>query len=190
MSAFLQWLNRETGLQSLRTYANKDIYLILLTRFLRMFAYGGAALVLAVFLWVDGYGTQIGTFMTLTLLGDAAISYLLTIVADKLGRRRVLMAGSLLMVVSGTVFALTKNYYLLLLAAIVGVICPGAHEVGPFRALEVRHSVLGTQPRMKSDYISFFRRLFSPSSLPSKPELIFTLGSPLLLLSAWQLAFA
>lgn len=155
-----------------------------------MFAYGGAALVLAVFLWVDGYGTQIGTFMTLTLLGDAAISYLLTIVADKLGRRRVLMAGSLLMVVSGTVFALTKNYYLLLLAAIVGVICPGAHEVGPFRALEVRHSVLGTQPRMKSDYISFFRRLFSPSSLPSKPELIFTLGSPLLLLSAWQLAFA
>ncbi|KAK5199980.1 hypothetical protein LTR92_000521 [Exophiala xenobiotica] len=136
MSAFLQWLNRETGLQSLRTYANKDIYLILLTRCLRMFAYGGAALVLAVFLWIAGYGKQIGTFMTLTLLGDAAISYLLTIVADKLGRRRVLMAGSLLMVVSGTVFSLTQNYYLLLLAAIVGVICPGAHEVGPFRALE------------------------------------------------------
>ncbi|KAK6383044.1 hypothetical protein LTS17_003714 [Exophiala oligosperma] len=134
--AFLQWLNRETGFQSLRDYGNMDIYLIFLTRFLRMFAYGGAALVLAVFLWIAGYGPQIGVFMTLTLLGDAAISYILTIVADKLGRRRVLMVGSLLMVVSGTVFALTENYYLLLFAAIVGVICPGAHEVGPFRALE------------------------------------------------------
>lgn len=137
MPAFLQWLNRETGFQSLRDYGNKDIYLIFITRFLRMFAYGEAALVLAVFLWTAGYGTEIGVFMTLTLLGDAAISYILTIVADKLGRRRVLMVGSLLMVASGTIFALTKNYYLLLFAAIVGVVCPGAHEVGPFRALEV-----------------------------------------------------
>ncbi|KIY02375.1 uncharacterized protein Z520_02513 [Fonsecaea multimorphosa CBS 102226] len=138
MSAFFQWLNRETGLQSIYTYGNTDIYLILLTRFLRMFAYGGAALVLAIFLYtqagVDWKKT--GTFMTLTLLGDAAISYGLTIVADKIGRRRVLLIGSLLMSFAGTVFALSKNYYLLLFAAIVGVISPGAHEVGPFRAVE------------------------------------------------------
>jgi predicted MFS family arabinose efflux permease len=105
-----------------------------------MFAYGGAALVLGIFLWTAGNNsTQIGTFMTLTLLGDAAISYGLTIMADKIGRRRVLMLGSLLMTFAGTVFALTKNYYLLLIAAIVGVISPGAHEVGPFRAVEVLH---------------------------------------------------
>ncbi|OAP64513.1 hypothetical protein AYL99_00485 [Fonsecaea erecta] len=138
MSAFVQWLNRETGLQSICTYGNTDIYLILLTRFLRMFAYGGAALVLAIFLYtqagVDWKKT--GTFMTLTLLGDAAISYGLTIVADKIGRRRVLLIGSLLMSFAGTVFALSKNYYVLLFAAIVGVISPGAHEVGPFRAVE------------------------------------------------------
>ncbi|KIW34980.1 hypothetical protein, variant 2 [Cladophialophora immunda] len=138
MSAFFQWLYRETGLQSICTYGNTDIYLILLTRFLRMFAYGGAALVLAIFLYtqagVDWKKT--GTFMTLTLLGDAAISYGLTIVADKIGRRRVLLIGSLLMSFAGTVFALSKNYYMLLFAAIVGVISPGAHEVGPFRAVE------------------------------------------------------
>ena len=75
--------------------------------------------------------------MTLTLLGDAAISYSLTILADKVGRRRILLAGSLLMVLSGTTFAFSKNYYVLLFAAIVGVISPGAHEVGPFRAIEV-----------------------------------------------------
>lgn len=119
-------------------HGNKDIYVILLCRYLRMIAYGGAALVLGIFLWVAGNkGTQIGTFMTLTLLGDALISYVLTLVADKVGRRRVLLTGSLLMTFAGTVFAFTQNYYALLFAAVVGVISPGAHEVGPFRAVEV-----------------------------------------------------
>lgn len=136
--AFLEWCIHETALYSLLSTGTRDTYLILASRFLRMFAYGGAALVLGVFLWTAGNkGTQIGTFMTISLLGDAAISYLLAVKADKIGRRRVLMIGSILMIFSGTVFALTKNYYLLLFAAIVGVITPGAHEVGPFRAVQV-----------------------------------------------------
>ena len=142
MSAFFHWLNRETGFQSIREYGTKDIYLILITRFLRMFAYGGAALVLAIFLYTQAgvNWKQSGAFMTLTLLGDAAISYSLTIVADKIGRKRVLLIGSLLMTMSGTVFTFSKNYYVLLFAAIFGVISPGAHEVGPFRAVEVCYS--------------------------------------------------
>ncbi len=117
---------------------SRDIYIILVLRFLRMFAYGGAALVLGIFLYTSGNtGTQIGTFLSMTLLGDAGISYLLTVKADKIGRRRVLGIGSLLMTTAGVVFAFTDNYYMLLIAAIVGVISPGAHEVGPFRAVQV-----------------------------------------------------
>lgn len=105
----------------------------------RMVAWGGASLVLGIYLWISGNkGTEIGTFLTLTLLGDAIISYILTLTADKIGRRKVLFIGSLLMVVAGTTFAFSKNYYLLLWAAIIGVIAPGAHEVGPFRAVQVR----------------------------------------------------
>ena len=140
--AFLEWALHETSLFSLFNHGNRDVYIILLCRWLRMLAYGGAALVLAIFLWVAGNkGTQIGTFMSLTLLGDAVISYVLTVMADKIGRRRVLLIGSLLMTFAGTVFASTKNYWLLLFAAIFGVITPGAHEVGPFRAVEVCMSV-------------------------------------------------
>jgi len=136
--AFSEWLLHETSLHSLLTHGTRDIYIILLSRFLRMYAYGGAALVLGIFLYAAGHkGTEIGSFMSMTLLGDAAISYVLTIMADKLGRRRVLRIGSLLMTLAGTVFAFSKNYWLLLLAAIIGVISPGAHEVGPFRAVEV-----------------------------------------------------
>lgn len=137
--AFLEWALHETSLYSLIAFGSRDIYLILLSRFLRMFAYGGAALVLGIFLWAGlGYrGTTIGTFLTFTLLGDAAISYMLTLNADKIGRRRVLMIGSVLMVVAGGVFAVSRNYYVLLFAAILGVISPGAHEMGPFRAVQV-----------------------------------------------------
>ena len=135
---FLEWLSHETSLHSLLTHGTRDIYIILLSRFLRMYTYGGAALVLGIFLYTAGNnGPQIGAFMSMTLLGDAAISYVLTLVSDKIGRRLVLRIGSLLMTLAGTVFASTRNYYLLLFAAIFGVISPGAHEVGPFRAVEV-----------------------------------------------------
>lgn len=135
--AFLEWLIHASHLHAVINTASRDIYLILFLRFLRMYAYGGAALVLGVFLWISGNtGEQIGTFLTLVLLGDAGISYLLTVKADKIGRRRVLMIGSLLMMVAGITFALTTNYYILLIAAILGVISPGAHEIGPFRAVQ------------------------------------------------------
>jgi hypothetical protein len=44
--AFLEWLIHESSLHSLINSGSRDIYTILLLRFLRMFAYGGAALVL------------------------------------------------------------------------------------------------------------------------------------------------
>ena len=134
----LSSLAHETGIHTLFHASSRDIYIVLISRFLRMFAYGSVALILAIFLWTSGHkGQEIGTFMSLTLLGDAAISFVLTLIADKVGRRKVLLVGSLLMTLAGTVFALSTNYWVLLAAAIVGVISPGAHEVGPFRAVEV-----------------------------------------------------
>jgi MFS family permease len=60
--------------------------------------------------------------MTLTLIGDAGISLVLSLVADVVGRRAILVLGALLMVLSGVVFATFHNFWLLLLAAIVGVL--------------------------------------------------------------------
>jgi MFS family permease len=60
----------------------------------------------------------------------------LTRVADRLGRRRVLVAGALLMALAGAVFALTDNPLLLGVAAVVGTINPSGKEVGPFLSVE------------------------------------------------------
>jgi predicted MFS family arabinose efflux permease len=79
---------------------------------------------------------QIGLFMTLTLLGDVFLGTFLTLVADRVGRRRVLMGGSLLMVLSGVTFALSENFWVLLLAAVIGVISVTGGDFGPFRSIE------------------------------------------------------
>lgn len=102
-----------------------------------MFAYGFNALIMGLFFQEMGYTDDLmGIFFTMTLLGDVLLSLLLTLIADSLGRRNVLFAGSGLMVVSGAAFALNENYWVLLLAAVVGVISPSGNEIGPFRAVE------------------------------------------------------
>src|SRR5262249_41710750 len=55
---------------------------------------------------------------------------------DRRGRRRILVAGAVLMVLAGWLFASTDNFLLLLLAATVGVISPSGNEVGPFLSVE------------------------------------------------------
>ncbi len=105
--------------------SSRDTKLLCLQRFTRLFAYGASTLILALYLSSIGASdARIGLFMTLTLLGDVVISFLLTLVADGLGRRRILMLGAALMSASGVIFALSGNYWVLVVASILGVISP------------------------------------------------------------------
>ncbi|MEO7229307.1 MAG: MFS transporter, partial [Candidatus Limnocylindrales bacterium] len=111
--------------------------LLFLTRVLRMFGYGFLAVILVLYLVALGLDAlTIGAILTLTLIGDTLISLWLTTNADRIGRRRVLVAGSLLMTAAGLVFAATAWVPLLILAATIGVISPTGNEVGPFLAVE------------------------------------------------------
>ena len=115
----------------------RDIRLLFATRILRMFAYGLLSVVLVLHLTASGLSeSQIGLLLTLTLMGDTGISLLITTRADRRGRRRMLVLGALLMILAGVLFAVTRSFWLLLLAATVGVISPSGNEVGPFLAVE------------------------------------------------------
>jgi MFS family permease len=74
--------------------------------------------------------------MTLTLAGDTAISLVLTTQADRIGRRKMLITGAVLMTAAGLAFALTNHFWLLLVAGTIGVISPSGNEVGPFLPIE------------------------------------------------------
>ena len=59
-----------------------------------MFGYGFLAVVLVLYLAALGLDPlTIGAILTLTLVGDTLISLWLTTNADRIGRRRVLIAG-------------------------------------------------------------------------------------------------
>jgi MFS family permease len=127
----------DAGLVASLRGLDRDGRLLFTTRVLRMFGYGFLAVVLV--LYLDALGLDapsIGALLTLTLVGDALISLWLTTRADRFGRRHVLVAGSLLVVGAGAVFATATWLPILVLAATIGVISPTGNEVGPFLAVE------------------------------------------------------
>jgi len=87
------------------------------TRVVRLFAYGWIAIILALYLAALGLSEpQIGLVLSLTLAGDAALALWVTSVADRLGRRRMLIASAGLVVLAGLAFSLTDN---------LAALCPG-----------------------------------------------------------------
>jgi len=127
----------DAGLVASLRGLTRDGRLLFLTRVLRMFSYGALAVVLVLYLASLGLDPlTIGAILTLSLIGDTLISLWLTTNADRIGRRRVLIAGAALMAIAGVAFALTSVVALLILAATIGVISPTGNEVGPFLAVE------------------------------------------------------
>jgi len=114
-----------------------DGWLLFLSRFARLFAYGSLSVILVFYLIGLGLSeSQTGLVLTLTLAGDIAVSLYLTTRADRIGRRRMLRIGAVLMAAAGLAFAFTSNLLFLIVAGTIGVISPSGNEVGPFLSIE------------------------------------------------------
>jgi predicted MFS family arabinose efflux permease len=115
----------------------RDVILIFAARIVRLAAYGLLSVVLVLYLAALGLTeARIGLLLTLSLVGDAAVSLWMSTSADRAGRRRTLGAGALLVIFAGGAFLLTQDYLLLALAATVGVLSPNGNEIGPFLSIE------------------------------------------------------
>jgi MFS family permease len=123
----------DTALKNL----TRDGWLLFLTRFTRLFAYGALSVILVLYLTSLGLSVpQTGMVLTLTLVGDTVVSLFLTTRADRMGRRRMLIVGAFLMAGAGFTFASTSSLLLLTIAGTIGVISPSGNEVGPFLSIE------------------------------------------------------
>lgn len=115
----------------------RDALLLFSTRILRLFGYGFLSVIFALYLSEIGFReAQIGFLLTLALAGDAVISLIITTQADRIGRKRMLILGALLIAVTGVVFCQTRNYWILAVTAVFGVLSPSGGEIGPFLSLE------------------------------------------------------
>jgi len=117
--------------------SDPDVRLLFAARSVRLFNYGLLSVVLVLYLASIGIGdTRIGVLLTCALLGDTVISLWIATAADRMGRKRMLLLGAVLVCAAGAALTASSSFAVLLLAATVGVVSPGGNEVGPFLALE------------------------------------------------------
>lgn len=146
----------EIGLKTLAD-SHRDVFFIIVLRMIRLVAFGATALIFAIYLKTIGIDERyIGLFMTLTFVGDLILSFYLALIADKVGRRVVILLSSLLIIVTGLVFAWTENIYILAAVAFFGVLTPSGGEVGAFRSIEQSAIALLSPPDHRSDVYAWY----------------------------------
>jgi MFS family permease len=144
---------------------SRDGWILFATRCSRMFAYGLLSVVLVLYLIEIGLKEwEVGLLLTLTLVGDTAISLWLTTTADRFGRRRTLLLSSLLMILAGVVFVSTGNFILLVIAATIGVISPSGSEIGPFLSVEQAALAQIVTDEKRTDIFSWYNLVGSFST--------------------------
>jgi MFS family permease len=116
---------------------SRDGWLLFATCGVRSFAYGFLSVILGLYLDAVGLNpAAIGWIFTASLAGGAVMTIIITAVADRFGRKALLIVGAGLMALAGWVFAVSKDPILLTVAAIFGTISPSGKEVGPFLSIE------------------------------------------------------
>jgi MFS family permease len=121
----------------MRTQIQIDTTLLFSARIIRLFAFGALSIVLAFHLEALGFTpARIGLVFSITLAGDALLSLAMATWADRLGRRRMLVAGAGLFALAGATLALTRSPLAVVIVAFVGVLSPSGNEAGPFLSIE------------------------------------------------------
>jgi MFS family permease len=116
---------------------SRDGRLLLVACGIRNAAYSALSVVLGAYLAALGLSpAEVGRVFACALAGSAAATVAVALAADRVGRRRVLLAGAVLMAAGGAAFALARDPAVLALAAVAAAINPSGKEVGPFLAVE------------------------------------------------------
>ena len=136
--------------------ASADSRRLLLTRALRGFADGAVSVLLPGYLSVLGFSSfQIAALIFATLTGSAALTLWIGFVANRIGRRHVLLAACALMFATGVGFTLVTAFWPLFVVAFVGTLNPSAGDVSLF--LPVEQSALAETVRTR-DLTAIFSR--------------------------------
>ena len=186
--------------------ASGDAAVLLRTRAVRAFGDGFVSVLLPLHLTTLGLSTaRIGLVVTATLVGSAALTMLVGLVAYRMGRRALLLRASVLMAATGIGFAVASDFWPLLVVAFIGTLNPSAGHVSIFlpteqallprtiaassrTALYARYSLVGSLLAAFGSLISglpeYLARI-SSISLPRALDLMFLLYAALGLVTLW-----
>jgi MFS family permease len=114
-----------------------DARRLLTARGLRAFGDGFVSVLLPVYLLGLGLDEfQIGAVATATLLGSAALTLVVGLVAHRFHVRPLLLSASVLMAATGAAFVLVHDFWPLLVVAFIGTLNPSSGDVSVFLPLE------------------------------------------------------
>ncbi|HEY8172873.1 MAG TPA: MFS transporter, partial [Dehalococcoidia bacterium] len=116
---------------------SRDARVLLATRTLRSFGDGFVSVLLARYLTLLGFsGARIGAIATATLLGTAIATLIVGQIANRTGRRPILLSAALLAAATGLAFASVTDFWPLLVVAVIGTLNPSAGDVSVFLPME------------------------------------------------------
>ena len=128
-----------------------DALRVLAGRSVRAFADGFVSLLLPVYLLRLGFSAfAIGSIITSTLVGSALLTLVFGMVAHRYSRRWMLRAACLLMAATGAGFALTTDYWPIVIVAFVGTMNPSSGDVSVFLPLEQTVLAETVEPRRRT----------------------------------------
>ena len=104
-------------------WVSRDGKIIILARSARAFAQGSIAVLFAVYLDLLGFTlTQIGVFFSFGVAGAALFSFFVSLMAEKVGRRRLMVALTLTTAAAGVVLVVTNDVAVLTAFAFLGTL--------------------------------------------------------------------
>jgi MFS family permease len=120
-----------------RVIRPNPIVFIYTARAARAFGDGFAAIILPVYLSAIGFGAvQIGMIATAALLGSALLTLAVGMLARGQDLRTLMLAGALLMAVTGLTLPAFEHIAVIAVVAFVGTVNPSGGDVGPLVPLE------------------------------------------------------
>ena len=124
MKGFVGWIDRD----------GKTVFL---EKTVRTVPYGFLGVLFGVYLAQLGFNAfAIGVVLTLTVLSSGFYTFIVSFIADRIGRRRTLIFFALTDFAAGSALFLSNVWWAPVFAGIVGNMTVGAGEVGPFLSLE------------------------------------------------------
>src|SRR5256712_3385458 len=118
-------------------WIDRDGKLIFLEKTVRTVPYGFLGVIFGVYLGQLGFTpVAIGIVLTATVLSSGLYTFVISFLADRIGRRKTLVFFALTDFVAGTLLFVSTDWWAAVLAGIVGNMTVGAGEVGPFLSLE------------------------------------------------------
>ena len=117
--------------------ATRDARTLVTARGMRAFGDGFVAVLLPLHLTELGFSAvQIGIIATATMLGSAALTLLVGLIAYRLNLRELLIRCSILTVITGIGFTVVHDFWPLLVVAFIGTLNPSSGDVSVFLPTE------------------------------------------------------